>query len=127
MVCQLLEPTTMRSTAMRSTTMRSTAVACRTIADLVSELAKARASRDPGNRLSREIGVAITPSEFSRSSQLVRGLDITAGNADGTQEIPTSGGVIVNADHVVRWVDVHADDAICFKPREILIALDVMA
>jgi peroxiredoxin len=82
---------------------------------------------DPGNRLSRELGVVITPSEAARAAQLARGLDIAAGNVDGTPEIPMPTAVVVDADHIVRWVDVHPDYTTRSEPEEILAALDATA
>ena len=82
---------------------------------------------DPGNRLSREIGVVITPSEAARAAQLSRGLDIAAGNVDGSPEIPMPTAVVAAADHVVRWVDVHPDYTTRSEPKEILAALDASA
>ena len=82
---------------------------------------------DPGNRLSREIGVVITPSDAARAAQLSRGLDIAAGNVDGTPEIPMPTAVVVDSDHVVRWVDVHPDYTTRSEPEEILAALDATA
>ena len=82
---------------------------------------------DPGNRLSREIGIVITPSEAARAAQLSHGLDVAASNVDGTPEIPMPTAVVVDADHIVRWVDVHPDYSTRSEPNEILAALDVPA
>jgi len=79
---------------------------------------------DPGNRLARAIGVVITPSEAARAAQLSRGLDIAASNADGKPEIPMPTAVILDADHIVRWIDVHPDYTTRTEPDEILAALD---
>ena len=79
---------------------------------------------DPGNALAREIGILTRPSDAVRARQLAFGIDITASNADGTTELPMPTTLIVDAEHVIRWIDVHPNYATRSEPAEILAALD---
>jgi peroxiredoxin len=82
---------------------------------------------DPGNQVATAIGVLTQPSAEARAAQTKLGLDVTAVNADGTATLPMPTTVIVDADHVVRWVDVHPDYTTRSEPDEILAALDAIA
>jgi peroxiredoxin len=82
---------------------------------------------DPANQLARAAGILTAPSSEVRAAQLQLGLDLTAVNADGTIEIPMPTSIIVDADHVVRWLDVHRDYSTRSEPDEILAALDTIA
>jgi hypothetical protein len=48
-------------------------------------------------------------------------------NADGTIDIPMPTSIIVDADHQVRWIDVHPDYSTRSEPDQILTALDTVA
>jgi peroxiredoxin len=82
---------------------------------------------DPANQVATAIGVLTQPSAEARTAQIKLGLDLTAVNADGTATLPMPTTVIVDADHVVRWVDVHSDYTTRTEPGEILAALDAIA
>jgi peroxiredoxin len=79
---------------------------------------------DPGNKLARHFGVLTQPSEDARSAQLKLGLDLTEVNADGTTELPMPTTAIVDANHRLRWIDVHPDYSARTEPKQILDALD---
>jgi hypothetical protein len=55
------------------------------------------------------------------------GLDLTAVNADGTTGLPMPTTIIVDADHAVRWIDIHPNYATRSEPNQILAALDSVA
>lgn len=82
---------------------------------------------DPGNQLAKAAGILTAPSSEVRAAQLQLGLDLTAVNADGTIQIPMPTTIIVTADHLVRWVDVHPDYSTRSEPDQILAALDRVA
>ena len=81
---------------------------------------------DPGNQLTKAAGILTAPSTQVRAAQLQLGLDLTEVNADGTIDIPMPTTIIVDADHVVRWVDVHPDYSTRSEPEQILAALDAV-
>ena len=82
---------------------------------------------DPGNQLAKAAGILTGPSDEVRAVQVQLGLDLTDINADGTTGLPMPTTLIVDADHVVRWVDVHPDYATRSEPEQILAALDALA
>jgi peroxiredoxin len=79
---------------------------------------------DPGNQVAREVGILTTPSLDALAAQLSHGLDLREVNADGTVTLPMPTTLIVDRDHMVRWVDVHPDYTTRSEPEEILAALD---
>ena len=82
---------------------------------------------DPANQVAKAIGILTAPSAEARAAQLELGLDLTAVNADGTTGLPMPTTIIVDADHVVRWIDVHPDYTTRSEPDQILAALDAVA
>jgi peroxiredoxin len=82
---------------------------------------------DPGNRLAGSVGIVTAPSAEARSAQLQLGLDLTAVNADGTTGLPMPTSIVVDGDHMVRWIDVHPDYSTRSEPTEILSALDAVS
>jgi peroxiredoxin len=82
---------------------------------------------DPGNQIANAVGILTVPSDEALAAQLQLGLDLTAVNADGTTGLPMPTTLIVDADHVVRWVDVHPDYTTRSEPAEILAAVDALA
>lgn len=79
---------------------------------------------DPGNQLARRLGILTEPSGEARAAQLQLGLDLTVVNADATVTLPMPTTVILDAAHVVRWIDVHPDYSTRSEPGHILDALD---
>jgi peroxiredoxin len=79
---------------------------------------------DPGNTLARFLGIVTRPSADARAAQLELGLDLTAVNADGTTELPMPATVILDAEHVLQWIDVHPDYSTRTEPAQVLEALD---
>jgi peroxiredoxin len=82
---------------------------------------------DPGNQVAKALGILTGPTEEVRAAQLQLGLDLTAVNADGTTGLPMPTTVIVDADRVVRWIDVHPDYSTRSEPEQILAELDALA
>jgi peroxiredoxin len=81
---------------------------------------------DPGNQIAKAIGILTAPSAEARAAQLELGLDLTVVNADGTIEVPMPTTVLIDAERVVRWVDVHPDYTTRSEPNQILAALDAV-
>lgn len=79
---------------------------------------------DPGNSIARSLGILTGPSEEARAAQLELGLDLTAVNADGTTGVPMPAVAILDAGHVLRWIDVHPDYSTRTEPAQVLDALD---
>ena len=79
---------------------------------------------DPGNVVARYLGILTQPSEDARAAQLQLGLDLTSVNADGTITLPMPATLILDGDHLVRWIDVHPDYSSRTEPEQILQALD---
>ncbi len=82
---------------------------------------------DPGNQVATAVGILTGPSDEARAAQLQLGLDLTAVNADGTIGLPMPTTIIVDADRVIRWIDVHPDYSTRSEPGEILAAVDALA
>jgi peroxiredoxin len=81
---------------------------------------------DPGNQLAGHLGIVTAPTAEARSAQLQLGLDLTTVNADSTTGLPMPTTIIVDADRVVQWIDVHRDYSTRSEPTEILAALDAV-
>jgi peroxiredoxin len=79
---------------------------------------------DLGNQVAKAAGILTGPSDEARAAQLQLGLDLAAVNADGTTGLPMPTTMIVDADHVIGWIDVHPDYTTRSEPSEILAALD---
>ena len=79
---------------------------------------------DPGNTIARDLGILTQPSQEARAAQLSLGLDLTAVNADGTTNVPMPTVAILDAGHVLRWIDVHPDYTTRTEPAQVLGALD---
>ena len=82
---------------------------------------------DPGNQVAKVAGILTAPSDEARAAQLQLGLDLAAVNADGTIGLPMPTTMIVDADRVIRWIDVHPDYTTRSEPEQILAALDAVA
>ena len=79
---------------------------------------------DPGNSIARGLGILTQPSDEARTAQLELGLDLTAVNADGTTGVPMPTVAILDAGHILRWIDVHPDYSTRTEPAQVLGALD---
>jgi peroxiredoxin len=82
---------------------------------------------DPANQVARAVGILTAPSAEARAAQLELGLDLAAVNADGTTGLPMPTTIILDAGHVVRWIDVHPDYTTRSEPDQVLAALDALA
>ena len=81
---------------------------------------------DPGNQIAAQLGVLTEATDGTKASQSTLGLDVAAGNADGTAVIPLPTTVIVDASGTIRWIDVHPDYVTRSEPADILAAYDAI-
>lgn len=79
---------------------------------------------DPGNGFARTLGIVFAPADETRAAQRTLGLDLTAVNAEGSAELPMPTTLVLDAQGVVRWVDVHADYTTRSEVSDILAAVD---
>lgn len=82
---------------------------------------------DPGNQLATALGILTRPSDDARQAQAALGLDVSAVNADGTAGLPMPTTVLVDAEGVIRWIDVHPDYTTRTEPQQVLDALSALA
>ena len=78
---------------------------------------------DTGARLASALGITFEPSEEALAAQRTLGLDIRTARADGGTVLPMPTVVIVDRDHVVRFVDIHPDYTGRTEVNDILAAL----
>jgi peroxiredoxin len=78
---------------------------------------------DPGNAIAGQLGILTAPSKDVRAAQLQLGLDLTSVNADATITLPMPTTAILDADHKLRWIDVHPDYSTRTEAQQILAAL----
>ena len=81
---------------------------------------------DAGNSIASALGILTRPSDEALEAQRERGLDLAEVNADGTAGVPMPTVAIVDADGILRWIDVHPDYSSRTEPFEILDALDAL-
>lgn len=78
---------------------------------------------DPGNPIARQLGIITAPSHDARVAQLAMGIDVAAGNADGTASMPMPTVVLTDAVGVIAWIDVRPDYSNRTEPADILTAI----
>ena len=81
---------------------------------------------DPGAELASSLGITFEPSEAGIAAQRTLGVDIRTTRADGGTMLPMPTVLIVDRDHVVRFVDIHPDYTGRTEVDEILAALDTL-
>jgi peroxiredoxin len=64
---------------------------------------------DTGAELARALGITFAPSEEGLIAQRKLGLDMRSTRADGDTGLPMPTVLIVDPEHVVRFVDIHPD------------------
>ncbi len=82
---------------------------------------------DDGARLARDLGITFQPQEATLEAQRALGLDIRAARPDAGTLLPMPTVLIVDEDHVVRFVDIHPDYTTRTEVDTILSALDTLA
>ncbi|MGY1439970.1 peroxiredoxin-like family protein [Streptomyces reniochalinae] len=81
---------------------------------------------DPGNQIGRALGVMNTWSAQAREAVTALVTDVSAANSDGTDDVPMPTVALVDAQGVVRWLDVHPDYASRTEPAAVLEALALL-
>jgi peroxiredoxin len=81
---------------------------------------------DPGLRLADQVGVVMDLSEVARQTIIDAGLNFAATNVGGSPALPMPTVMIVDADHVMRWIEVNPDWTERSEPAEIVAALDAL-
>ncbi|HEY2206182.1 MAG TPA: peroxiredoxin-like family protein [Pseudonocardia sp.] len=81
---------------------------------------------DPGNQLSRALGILTRPGADALAAQRTLGLDLTEVNADGTAELPMPTVTVVAGDGTLRWIDVHPDYSTRTEVADILAAVGTL-
>ncbi|MFJ4435857.1 peroxiredoxin-like family protein [Streptomyces sp. NPDC088923] len=79
---------------------------------------------DPGNKLAAALGILTQATPEASEAQRALGLDVAAANADGTAAIPMPTTVVLDAEGVVRWIDVHPDYTTRTEPEALVGAVD---
>lgn len=79
---------------------------------------------DPGNQLAAAIGILSKPSADAVAAQVTLGLDLTKVNADGGKTLPMPTVVVIDAEGIVRWIDVHPNYSGRSEVAAILAAVD---
>jgi peroxiredoxin len=82
---------------------------------------------DAGATLASSIGITFDPSEDALAAQRMLGVDIRTTRADGATVLPMPTVLIVDRDHVVRFVDIHPDYTGRTEVNDILAALGALA
>ena len=81
---------------------------------------------DPGNVLSRALGIVTEPSAEARAAHAELGFDVADSNADATGDIPFPTVLVVDGDGRVVFADVHVDYTTRTEVDEVVAALDLL-
>jgi peroxiredoxin len=78
---------------------------------------------DPGNQIAGTLGILTAPSDAAAKAQATMGLDVAEHNADGTKPIPMPTVIVLDADGVICWIDVHPNYTTRTEAQQILAAV----
>jgi peroxiredoxin len=81
---------------------------------------------DPANVWIRELGIITEPAPTARDAHTKLGFDVADSNADHTGDIPFPTVLVVDAQRVVRFADVHVDYTTRTEVPTILEAVDAL-
>ena len=82
---------------------------------------------DTGAQLASSLGITFEPAEDGLAAQRKLGVDIRTTRADGGTLLPMPTVLIVDRDHVARFVDIHPDYTGRTEVNDILAALGTLA
>lgn len=81
---------------------------------------------DPGNQVATALGVLTAHSEQIQDVQRAIGIDVAAGNQDGTHAVPIPTVVVIDAEGTIQWIDIHPDYATRTEVSEIIAGLETL-
>lgn len=81
---------------------------------------------DPGNQIATALGLLTSHSEKVRQIQGEVGIDVAASNQDGTHTVPIPTVAVIDAEGVIRWIDVQPNYAVRTEVADIVKALDTL-
>lgn len=81
---------------------------------------------DPANVLIRRLGIITEPSGEARQAHTELGFDVADSNADATGDIPFPTVLVIDADRVVRFADVHVDYTTRTEVETVLAAVSAL-
>jgi hypothetical protein len=73
------------------------------------------------------LGILTGPAPGAGAAQAKLGFDLVEQNADGNRTVPMPTTVVVDAQGVIRWIDVHPNYASRSAAPDILAAVDSMS
>jgi peroxiredoxin len=82
---------------------------------------------DAGAQVAGRIGITFEPSDDGLAAQRTLGVDIRTTRADAGTRLPMPTVLIVDGDHIVRFVDIHPDYTGRTEVSEILAGLRTLA
>jgi peroxiredoxin len=78
---------------------------------------------DPANKIATQLGILTAPNDAAAAAQGKLGLDLEKVNANGTSALPMPTVVVVDAEGIIRWIDVHPNYSTRSEPEDILAAV----
>jgi peroxiredoxin len=78
---------------------------------------------DPASKIATQLGILTAPDDTAAAAQAKLGLDLTKVNANGTSALPMPTVVVVDAEGIIRWIDVHPNYSTRTEPEDILAAV----
>lgn len=79
---------------------------------------------DPGSRLAHRIGIAFQQADEVLAAQRTLGLHLADVNAEASVHLPRPTVLVIDQNHIVRFVDVHPDYTTRTEVADIVTALD---
>jgi peroxiredoxin len=81
---------------------------------------------DPGLKLADQVGIVMNLREATRQAVIDAGLNFAATNVDGSPALPMPTVLVLDGDHVVRWIKVNPDWTDRAEPADIVEAVDAV-
>jgi peroxiredoxin len=78
---------------------------------------------DAASKIATQLGILTAPDDTAAAAQAKLGLDLKKVNANGTSALPMPTVVVVDAEGIIRWIDVHPNYSTRSEPEDILAAV----